>query len=106
MQISGHGNQESKRYSPGTLNVTLHPITDDILEVSKNGTIHIIKEISIEDWYNNKEVEINRYDVYTMTYNLSNLKQSDGKAIFSGKGLRSANNTNQGDFIVTFRINK
>jgi molecular chaperone DnaJ len=106
LQISGHGNQENKRYNPGTLNVTLFPITDDILEVSKNGTVHIIKEINIEDWYNNREVKINRYDVDILTYSLSDLKQSDGKAIFSGQGVRSANNTGQGDFIVTFRINK
>lgn len=106
LQISNHGNQENKNYAPGSFNVTLSPTVENISNVTREGSVHFIKEISIEDWYNNREVQINRFDVDYVTYDLSKLNQSDKRVVFSGKGLRSATNDSQGDFIVTFRITK
>jgi len=106
LQIAEHGNQENKNYAPGTFNVTLNPLTDNVNGVARDGSVNFVKEITLEDWYNNKEVKINRFDVDYVTYDLSNLKQSDKRVVFSGKGLRNVTNDAQGDFVVTFRITK
>jgi molecular chaperone DnaJ len=106
LQISNHGNHENKSYAPGPLNVTLNPHIGNTSSITKDGSVHCIKEITLEEWYNNKEVQINRFDVDFVTYNLSNLNQSDKRVVFSGKGLRNVTNDGQGDFIVSFRISK
>ena len=56
--------------------------------------------------YINNEIQINRFGLENLSYNLSDLLKSDQKISFVSKGLRNAHNTSIGDFIVSFRINK
>jgi molecular chaperone DnaJ len=105
--VSAHGNQEDNKYPPGNLHVSLDiERTNNVQEISRDGNVHIVAEISLSQWYNNESIQINRFDVENILYDLTNLNCSDKQYRFSEKGLRNANNTAQGDLIVSFKINK
>ena len=106
LQIGGRGNRNIESSPPGSLNITLNPDESGVVNITRDGSIHITKEVKLEEWYNNSIVKINRYDVDEISYDMANFTQSDKRVNFAGRGLRSANNDAQGDFIVAFRITK
>jgi len=107
LQVAGHGNQEDKNYPPGNLNVTLGlEQTKNVQDITKDGNVHVVSEITLDQWYNDENIQIDRFGAENLSYDLSNLKNSHKQYRFSGKGLRNAQNNGQGDLIVSFRITK
>lgn len=105
-QVTGKGNQEFPNTFPGNLIIRLHVSLAPGYSLEENGTIKYTKDITLDDWINNKTITIDRFDVENLNYDLVNLKKSTDQAIFKSKGLKSINGVHQGDFIVSFRINK
>jgi molecular chaperone DnaJ len=105
LSAHGKGNQENKNLPPGNLNIFLQSATPEF-EVDREGNVIHHTNITLKDWYNNNTVNLNRFDVEYLSYNLRNLERSDKSVIFSGKGLRSSDNNKQGDYIVFFKISK
>jgi DnaJ-class molecular chaperone len=91
---------------PGSLFVKLNPILTPDLTCRSDGDVISLQDISMEDWYNNNTVSINRFDIENLSYDLSNLRASNQAVTFAGKGVNSANNNRIGNFVVEFRINK
>lgn len=106
LQVYGRGNKEFENIQPGNLNLKLIPIQESNVTVDHNGNINIIEEVSLQDWYTNKIISINRCDLETIVYDLSKLRKSDEKVNFSEMGLKNSNNTSQGNLIISFIINK
>ena len=106
MQVGAKGNCEHQNILPGNLNIRLNISCPPDFSVEENGTINYVKHIHIDDWINNKVVKINRFDYEELSYDLSKFKASTDRITFKSKGIKSSDSRNQGDFIVTFRINK
>jgi|688.fasta_scaffold14092_4 molecular chaperone DnaJ len=106
LQVASHGNQELSGMPPGSLNITLNVKSEKDYSVDKDGTVSFRKEITLLEWYRDNEIVLNRFDVENLSLSLSNLKSSEQTFRFSGKGIQDANNSKQGDFIVSFRIIK
>jgi molecular chaperone DnaJ len=111
LQVANYGNQEKANLLPGSLFVKLNPQLGNggmiqELNCTNDGDVILKQDISMEDWYNNNKVSINRFDIEALEYDLSNLKNSSQKARFIGKGVTSSHNNRIGDFVVEFRINK
>ena len=106
LQIANYGNQEKINHMPGSLFVKLNPILTPDLNCRNDGDVISLKEISMEDWYNNSTVNINRFGIEDISYDLSNLRSSNQAVTFAGKGVNSANNNRIGNLVVEFRINK
>jgi molecular chaperone DnaJ len=106
LQLHGKGNKELDNMSPGDLHIKLIPISSEKENISMNGDVTIVQEIQLKDWYNNKTVIINRFNIDEILFDLSKLNKSDEKISFSNKGLKSADNSSQGNFILTFVVTK
>ena len=106
LQMLNHGHCEHKNLTPCSLYVRLSVSETQDISVDSDGNVHIKQDISINDWYNNNDVEINRFNVGKIKYNLKELTRSTQQLSFPNQGLKDARNQNQGDLIVTFRINK
>jgi len=106
LNFQNFGNQENDSLPPGNLFVRLLPISSEELNIDSNGNINMILDVSLNDWYTNAEIEINRFDLNKFKFNLYNLHSSNAKYVYKGMGTRNYNDTNQGDLIVSFRINK
>jgi molecular chaperone DnaJ len=105
LAVHSKGNKEKNDLPPGDLNITLQPKSDHFT-IDKEGNVKYKANITLKDWYNNNTVNLNRFDVEMLSYNLENLEHSDKSISFSGKGLKSSDNSRQGDYIVSFRITK
>ena len=102
IQVRNAGHQEFPNLPPGNLIVSLGIDTQGF-EIDRNGTVYFTKDISLDDWYNGETVEINRFDIENLSYNLSNLQKSDDLISFKNKGFKGQNH-NQGDYCLKFRI--
>lgn len=101
-KVEGRGHAEIQNMPPGDLIV--HVVTTlENLDVFGNTRINHV--VSLSDWVNNKNTEIDRFGVEKLYYNLGELKSSQQTATFHGKGLFGQNNK-LGDLIVNFQINK
>lgn len=106
LKVDSHGNQEKPNLLPGTLFIQVNPLLNDPLtRVENNGNVIYSPSITIEEWYNNNDVVLNRFGLEKIKYSLSNLKSSDQKIRYPGKGIMGVHG-NLGDFIVEFKINK
>ena len=105
LAVHGKGNKEKINLPPGDLNITLQPQSNDFT-IDREGNVSYKADITLKDWYNNNTVNLNRFDVEMLSYNLGNLENSDKSIIFTGKGLKSSDNRGQGNYIVSFRIKK
>jgi len=106
LRISGKGNYEFKNLKEGNLNVRLGVnAMPGIENIDNSGNIYFTQDIDIDDWYNNKTININRFDVEEIEYDLSLLKNSSEAIRFKNKGLKNQNH-DQGDLIVEFKILK
>jgi molecular chaperone DnaJ len=107
LQISGHGNHEDKNLPSGNLFISLDLITNNtVQEITRDGNVYVFSDITLNQWYNNDKIKINRFDAEDILFDLADLKHSDKQYKFTEKGLRNSNNTKQGDLIVSFRISK
>ena len=106
LQMLNHGNIEHKNLTAGCLYIRLAVKSTPDLSVDSEGNVSVTQDISINDWYNNNDVEINRFNVGKIGYNLKELTRSNQQLRLPNQGLKDARNQNQGDLIVTFRINK
>lgn len=106
LRVDSHGNCENKNLLPGSLLIQVNPAnTNPAYSVERNGNVINSHEISIKDWYNNSDVIFDRFGLEKIKYSLSNLKSSDQKIKYQGKGLMAGNGV-IGDYIVQFRITK
>jgi molecular chaperone DnaJ len=105
LQLQGQGNQEKNNLPPGNLFVRLVPVSDGF-EVDHEGNVKLIKKINLQNWVNNEEISIDRFGIEAFKFSLYNLSSSDSQIKFDGMGVKNANNSRQGDFIVAFRITK
>ena len=105
LAVHGKGNKEQINLPPGNLNITLQP-QSGVFNIDREGNVSYKANITLKDWYNNSIVNLNRFDVEMLSYNLKDLESSDKSISFPRKGLKSADNSRQGDYIVSFRITK
>lgn len=106
LKVDSHGNQEKPNLLPGNLFIQVNPLLNDpLIRVENNGNVIYSPSININEWYNNNDVILNRFGLEKIKYSLSNLKSSDQKIRYPGKGVMGAHG-NLGDFIVEFKINK
>jgi molecular chaperone DnaJ len=106
LKINGKGNNKLSNVPPGDVYILLVPKFDNGETVNVSGDVELTQNITLDQWISNNSVEINRFGVEKLYYNLSDLKNSKQIASFLDKGLRNNQNTKQGSLFVTFNINK
>jgi len=106
LQIASLGNQEYSNLPPGNLYVKVNVALDSAFRLNREGDVVFKKDITFSEWANNERLSVDRFGVEKLTCDLANLKNSEERMVFAGKGLRNSNNTKQGDFVVDFRISK
>lgn len=105
--LKGEGHQQDARYPAGDLIIVIEPDLKKDEGITHEGHFLTTQEISIENWYNNNTIKIDRFGIEKLDYNLKDLKTSDQEAIFRGKGFKSPYSANSNaDFVVKFKIIK
>jgi molecular chaperone DnaJ len=104
--IKDKGHVEYSNLPPGSLNIKLNIVESPEYSVEHDGNVYLTKDIKLKEWDDNKDIVIDRFGLDKLKYNLGDLKNSNQTVRFNSMGLKNANSRNQGDLIVSFRINK
>lgn len=102
-KIDGKGHATYNNVLPGDLIIFIQPSVDNC---DLSGKVTMQHNIGFNDWAENKTIEIDRFGVEKLYYNLRDLKFSTQTIVFPNKGLRNNSNTEQGDLCIKFNISK